>query len=198
MKNFTETRLEKQIDFMREIDKLKDIFRQTYLLSQTRQENSAEHSWHVALMAIIFAEHANANINVLTVIKMLLIHDIVEIDAGDVLFYDTEKRAQQEEIEKAAAKRIFSLLPESQAEEFLALWHEFEEAKTEEAKFAKAIDRLLPVLHNYYGNGTGWKAHAIKLDQVLGIEPIINKGTAAMWPHLEQLILDAHNKGFLK
>src|SRR6185369_16498977 len=143
-------RFERQIRFVLEIDKLKTIIRRTYLLNTDRAENTAEHSWHLAVMAILLAEHANEPVNVAKVVKMVLVHDIVEIDAGDTYFYDSNAALDKPEREMAAADRIFALLPEDQAKELRDLWDEFEDGRTPEARFALALDRFIPQLHNYY------------------------------------------------
>src|SRR5436309_14613445 len=140
-------RFERQIRFILEIDKLKGILRRTYLLNVDRAENTAEHSWHLAIMAILLAEHANEPVDVARVVKMVLIHDIVEIDAGDTYCYDTEAALNKAERERAAADRIFGILPEDQSRELRELWDEFEEGRTPEARFALALDRFIPQLH---------------------------------------------------
>src|SRR6478735_1557553 len=147
----------RQINFIKEIDKVKYIQRKTKLFNSDRCENDAEHSWHLAMMTIVLAEHADTPIDVLKVLKMVLIHDIVEIDAGDTFLYDTQKSHVNTDEEMIAAKRIFGLLPEEQALEFIAIWTEFEEGKTNEAKFAKAMDRFEPLLQNATNNGGTWK-----------------------------------------
>ena len=138
----------KQIEFIKEIDKLKYIQRKTKLFNSDRNENDAEHSWHLAVMALILTQHANTDIDILKVVKMVLIHDIVEIDAGDVFIYDTQKNHSNTDEELMAAKRIFGILPKEQAEEFIAVWEEFEAGETNEAKFARSMDRLEPLLQN--------------------------------------------------
>ncbi|ULT26956.1 HD domain-containing protein [Sphingobacterium sp. E70] len=149
----TSEKLLKQIDFIKEIDKVKYIQRRTKLFNSDRCENDAEHSWHLALMAIVLAEHADEPVDLLKVIKMVLIHDIVEIDAGDTFIYDNEKAHSNTEEELLAAKRIFGMLPEQQAEELISIWEEFEAGETREAQFAKAMDRLEPLLQNSSNNG---------------------------------------------
>lgn len=140
------TRLDQQLAFILEIDKLKEVLRQTRLITGERRENSAEHSWHIALLAILLAEYANTPVDVLRVVKMLLIHDIVEIDAGDTFAYSAVPKAEQALREQLAAQRIFGLLPPDQEEEFVALWEEFEAGATPEAQFAHALDRFMPFL----------------------------------------------------
>src|SRR6056297_294642 len=156
-------RLEQQVAFILEIDRLKTIYRRTYLTDTSRFENSAEHSWHIAVMAMLLAEHANTlEVDQLRVIKMLLIHDLVEIDAGDTFAYDTAAHADKAAREQAAADRLFGLLPADQAAEFRALWDEFESRQTPEAKFAGALDRLQPLLHNLYTHGRSWREHGVR------------------------------------
>ena len=146
----------KQVSFIKEIDKLKYIQRKTKLFNSDRHENDAEHSWHLAMMTIVLAEHSDKPIDVLKVLKMVLIHDIVEIDAGDTFIYDSAKSHTNTEEELIAAKRIFGLLPSEQAEELTAIWEEFEEGITDEAKFAKSMDRFEPLLQNTSNNGGTW------------------------------------------
>ena len=145
-----------QVAFIKEIDKLKYIQRKTKLFNSDRPENDAEHSWHLAMMTIVLAEHSDKPIDLLKVVKMVLIHDIVEIDAGDTFIYDSTKNHTNTEEELLAAKRIFGLLPKEQAEEFIAVWEEFEAGETDEAKFAKAMDRFEPLLQNTSNNGGTW------------------------------------------
>src|SRR5262245_7397588 len=160
-------RFNRQIAFVLEVDKLKSIVRRTYLLNADRAENTAEHSWHLAIMAMLLAEHANEPVDVTRVIKMVLVHDIVEIDAGDTYFYDTTAALDKAERERAAAERIFGILPEDQCEELRELWEEFEAATTADARFALALDRFIPQLHNYHTQGRSWAEHGITADQVL-------------------------------
>ena len=149
-------RMKQQIAFLMEIDKVKNIFRQTYLADASRKENDAEHSWHISLMALILEEHSNENdLNMLKVIKMLLIHDLVEIYSGDYIVF-TENTLEKENKEKIGALEIFGILPEGQREEYLGLWFEFEDRNTKEAKYARALDRLEPIMQNYYNNGGTW------------------------------------------
>src|SRR5437762_7515762 len=143
-------RFEQQIRFILEIDKLKTILRRTYLLNVDRSENTAEHSWHLAIMAILLAEHANEPVDVSRVVKMVLIHDIVEIDAGDTYFYDAAAALDKSEREQAAADRLFGILPPDQGLELRELWEEFEANETADARFALALDRFIPQLHNYH------------------------------------------------
>src|ERR1039458_6331031 len=161
-------RLERQGQFILEAGKLKEIFRQTVCTQSRRAENDAEHSWHLCLAVIVLAEHANsAGLDVLRVLKMLIIHDLVEIDAGDTFAYDTARRVDQHAREALAADRIFAMLPSDQCAEFRALWDEFEEVKTPEAKFAAAIDRFQPCLLNCSTEGAAWRRHGIAMDRVV-------------------------------
>ena len=191
-------RLLKQIDFIKEIDKVKYIQRKTKLFNSDRNENDAEHSWHLALMAIVLAEHSNEPIDLLKVVKMLLIHDIVEIDAGDTFIYDTAKSHSNTDEERLAANRIFGLLPEEQAEDFIAIWEEFEAGETNEAKFARSMDRLEPLLQNTSNNGGTWNEFGVTYDKVYEKKKIIKEGSNTIWNYAETLINDSVEKGILK
>ena len=187
-----------QIEFIREIDKLKFIFRKTKLINSNRPENDAEHSWHLAMMAIVLAGHANEPIDLEKVMKMVLIHDIVEIDSGDVFVYDTTKSHDNFDEELKAARRIFGILPEEQAEEFINLWIEFEEMKTPESKFARALDRLEPLLQNASNNGGTWREFDVKFDKVIEKKKAIKDGSEELWKFAKQLIDESVEKGILK
>jgi putative hydrolase of HD superfamily len=157
-------RFKQQIEFILEVDKLKHVRRQAILMDKSRRENSAEHSWHIALTAMVLSEYArDADIDFFRVIKMLLVHDLVEIDAGDTYCHDDQGKADQAEREKLAADRIFNILPPDQAGTFRDLWEEFEENKTPESRFANALDRVLPHLHNYFTRGQTWQENDIKI-----------------------------------
>ena len=191
-------RLVRQVAFIAECDKLKEIFRQTLNTQSRRAENDAEHSWHLCLCVIVLAEHANwPDLDVLHVLKMLIVHDLVEIDAGDTFAYDTAAMANQHEREAIAADRIFGLLPEDQAKEFHALWDEFEEKKTPESKFATACDRFQPMLLNCRVQGGGWKKHGVTHDRVVARNSQIADGSAALWQHAQQLIQELVDAGHL-
>ncbi len=190
-------RLTKQISFILEIDKLKQIWRQTPLLDYSRKENDAEHSWQLAMMAIILFEYAPKEVDILTVLKMLLIHDIVEIDAGDNPAYSNVSKAEQHEAEQKAAKRLFGLLPDDLAKELKALWQEFEEMKTPNALFARAIDRLQPFLHNYFTDGKMWLRHEINSLKVAKRMEIIKRGAPKLHNLVEKLIKNAVEKNYL-
>jgi len=186
-------RLEKQLRFILEIDRLKSIYRRTYLVDGTRHENSAEHSWHLALLALTLAEHANEPLDVAKVVRMVLIHDIVEIDAGDTYIYDAQ--GDKVEKERRAADRIFGLLPEDQATEFRELWSEFESAQTPEAQFANALDRFIPQLHNYHTQGRSWKEHGITAERVLTRNAEMCLGSVTLWEWTQILIGRADREG---
>ena len=191
-------RLERQIAFVREVDKLKTIHRQTLLTDASRQENDAEHSWHLALMALVLGEYANGGgIDLLHVIRMVLVHDLVEIDAGDTYCYDDAGYADKRQRETAAAERIFNLLPSDQANEIRLLWDEFEAAETAEARFANALDRLQPLLHNIFTDGRMWRKHGIVKSQVIGRNRKIDDGAAELWIYASDLIEKAVNDGHL-
>lgn len=191
-------RLRSQIEFLLEIDKLKSILRQTLLTNGRRQENSAEHSWHLSIMALLLAEYAKEQpIDLFRVLKMLLIHDLVEIDAGDTYCYDEAGNADKAEREKQAAERIFGLLPDDQAEQFHNLWQEFELRETAEAKYAAALDRLQPLLHNYQTDGRVWREHGINSNQVYSRNQSIEEGAPDLWQYAAQMILDSIDRGWL-
>ncbi len=191
-------RLTRQIAFIAECDKLKEIFRQTLNTQSRRRENDAEHSWHLCLCVIVLAEHANVpNLDVLRVLKLVIVHDLVEIDAGDTFGYDTAGQVDQHARECVAADRIFGLLPEDQAREFRALWDEFEAQQTPAAKFALAVDRFQPVLLNCRTDGGGWKRHGVTQDRVLARNSRIADGSTVVWHEVEKLIQDVVDRGHL-
>ncbi len=191
-------RLGTQLDFLREIDKLKGIERRTYLNDGSRHENSAEHSWHLALMAVVLQEHAAETVDLAKVIRMLLVHDIVEIDAGDTFCYDELGNRDKEEREQKAADRIFNLLPDDQSAEVRALWDEFEERSTPEARFATALDRMQPLLHNYSTRGGSWREHGITRRQVEERNHVIEFGSPKLWSFAMSLLDEAQAEGFLE
>jgi len=191
-------RLERQMQFIIETDKLKEIFRQTLTTQSRRRENSAEHSWHFALMIITLAEHSNHQpLDVLRVLKMVLIHDLVEIDAGDTYAYDTKNMADQHEREARAADRIFGLLPPDQAADFRALWDEFEARATPEAKFAAACDRFHPMLLNCLTGGVTWRQHGVTYEKVVARNQHTHEGSTALWAYALRMIDEAVAKGHL-
>ncbi|HCG7973314.1 TPA: HD domain-containing protein [Vibrio parahaemolyticus] len=192
-------RLEKQLALLIELDKLKSVLRRTRVKSaEGRLENSGEHSWHVALMAVLMEEHANAPVDICRVMKMLLIHDVVEIDAGDTFVYDTAATKEQAKKEIKAAERLFGMLPTDQGQELLALWQEFEAAQSDDAKYAKALDRLIPMLLNYHNNGQSWKENSVTREQALTINKRIEFGSVTLWDKAKELIEEATEKGWLK
>ena len=207
-------RLEKQLAFLLECDKMKSIYRQTYILSDEsrgasmrdfegddtlhrRRENDAEHSFHLALFAMILAEHCKVRIDLMKVLKMVTVHDIVEIDAGDTYCYDTEGNKTKAEREQRAADRIFGLLPKDQETEFRSLWEEFERRDTPEAKFASALDRMQPMLLNYTKGGISWMEHGAKYEKVYSRNKPISEGAPVLWEKIEEILADALNKGML-
>lgn len=191
-------RLQQQLNFILEVDKLKSIIRRTHLINEERLENTAEHSWHLAIMALILAEHANAPVDPLRVLKMVMIHDIVEIDAGDTFAYDEVGALDKREREEQAAVRIFGLLPADQQIEIRELWDEFEARETMDARFANSLDRLMPLLHNYHTKGRGWKKHGIVEGQVQKRNGHIAEGSQVLWEVVESLIADSVVKGYLR
>ena len=195
---FDGERFKSQIEFILEIDKLKNVLRRTTLLDRSRQENSAEHSWHIALILLVLSEYADEdNLNFLQVIKLLLAHDLVEIDAGDTYCYDEVGGQDQKIRETKAAERIFNILPPDQAHAFRALWDEYEDKDTPESKFANALDRLQPFLHNYYTCGHTWQKHGIRKSQVIARMQPVDDGSHLLWDYVSGLIDDAVEKGFL-
>lgn len=196
--NDSAARLARQVAFIVEVDKLKEIFRQTINTQSRRAENDAEHSWHLCLCVIVLAEHANApGLDVLRVLKMLILHDLVEIDAGDTFAYDTAAMAGQHEREAIAADRIFGLLPPDQAKEFRALWDEFEERKTPEARFALACDRFQPMLLNCHTEGAAWRKHGVTQDRVLARNASVGDGSQAMWRYVVDMVQRTVDAGHL-
>jgi len=191
------SRLAQQIAFLLEIDQLKEIRRQNYTIRGRRQETDAEHAWHVTIMAVLLAEHANTPVDLLRVVKMLLIHDLVEIDAGDTFAYDTAGAATQHAREARAADRIYPLLPADQAAEYRALWDEFEARTTAEAKYAHAMDRVLPIFLNNATEGAAWKKHGVTADRVLSRNRHAAEGCAALWAEAEREIARAVAAGNL-
>lgn len=178
-----------QLEFLRELDRLKTVLRQSPLLDRSRRENSAEHSWHLAMYAFILREHAGPGVNIGRVLRMLLVHDIVEIDVGDTPLHSGSSAAQQAADEDKAAERLFGLLPQAQGAELLALWREFEAAESEDAKFAKALDRVQPLLANIHTGGGTWNESNVSLEQVLErYGTPIRRGSPALWAACESLV----------
>jgi putative hydrolase of HD superfamily len=190
-------RLEKQISFLLEIDKLKKILRRSYITDGSRHENDAEHSWHLAVMCFILAEYASQPLDLLRVIQMVLVHDLVEIYAGDVCVYDTDRREVQSQIERDAADRLFGMLPDDQALKLRAVWEEFEAGATPEARFARALDRLEPILLNYHTGGKAWKENKATAKLVMDLNlPIMYAGAPTIAGYVENLLLEAENRGY--
>lgn len=187
-------KLNKQFDFCREIDKEKFIGRQTYLTGAVRKENDAEHAWHMAVMTLILSEYSNEPIDVLKTLSMILIHDVVEIDAGDTYAYDEKAKETQAERELKAADRIFGMLPKEQAEKFKNLWLEFEERKTPEAKFARAMDNIQPMMLNALTDGLAWEEHKVHLNQILKRNEITPEGSEVLWNYAKENFIDANVK----
>jgi putative hydrolase of HD superfamily len=191
-------RLQKQLDFIVEVDKMKHIYRQNFIADGSRRENDAEHSWHLAIMSIILSEHVKeASIDVLKVVKMVIIHDIVEIDAGDTFLYDVTHNLDKEEREEQSAKRIFGLLPSDQHEELQSLWQEFEARESLEAKYAAAIDGLHPLINNYITKGAGWIKHGVKAEDVIRKKLYIKSSAPLLWDYAHSLIIKSKEKGYL-
>lgn len=195
----TKERFEKQLDFILEIDKLKQIYRQNLVTGTNRNENDAEHSWHLAMMAMLLSEYASEQgVDVLHVMKMVLIHDLVEIDAGDTFAYDEKGYEDKDVREQKAADRLFDLLPSDQAEEMMKLWREFEEMETPEAGFAASLDRFQPLLLNYNTDGHTWKKPGVSSEKVIKrIEPARTQASQ-IWEYATDLIESAIDKGMLK
>ena len=185
-------RLDKQIAFCREIDKEKMIGRQTYLSDGSRKENDAEHAWHMAIMTVLLSEYANEKIDVLKTMTMLLIHDIVEIDAGDTYAYDENAKKTQREREVKAADRIFGLLPEDQGQKFRALWDEFEAWETPEAKFAHTLDNIQPTMLNDASDGKSWVEHGVHLEQILKRNTSSKLGSEKLWDYAYSNFIEPH------
>lgn len=177
------SRIDRQFDFIKEIDKEKFIGRQTYLSDASRKENDAEHAWHTAIMTVLLSEYANEEIDVLKTVTMLLIHDIVEIDAGDTYAYDEAAAKSQHERERRAAERIFGLLPDDQGERLKALWEEFELGESKEARFAHAMDNIQPTMLNAATGGKAWVEHEVKLSQVLKRNKCTPEGSERLWEY---------------
>ncbi len=177
------SRLRKQFDFIEEIDKEKLIGRQTYISDSIRKENDAEHAWHMAIMTVLLSEYANETIDVLKTMTMLLIHDIVEIDAGDTYAYDEEGKKTQRKREEAAAERIFGLLPDDQKEKFMSIWEEFEEGVTPEAKFAHTMDHIQPLMLNAKTDGKSWVEHGVALSSILRRNENTKEGSKELWEY---------------
>ena len=191
-------RLDQQIQFIVTLDQLKHVLRQTLLVDGSRRENSAEHSWHLAVMALILAEYAPPATDLLRVLKMLVLHDVVEIQAGDTFCYDVQGNLDKATREQAAATYLFDLLPPDLCDELRALWEEFEMGSTPSARFANALDRFQPLLHNYRNGGDTWRKHGITRAQVLKRMDLIQDGAPALWPYVLQLIDASCDAGYIR
>ena len=191
-------RLKRQLDFALEIDKEKNILRQTHLSEHGRRENDAEHAWHMAIMAYLFREHSNESVDIAKVMLMCLIHDIVEIDAGDTYAYDTEGLKTQKAREDAAKERIFSILPEEQKDELIKLFDEFEEFKTAESKFAHAMNNLQPLILNNSNGGGDWREHGVTAEQVYGRQSKTKLGSERLYDVIDRIIKENIVKGNIK
>ena len=188
-------RLKEQIDFILEIDKMKEILRQNYLADGSARENDADHSWHLAMMALILSEYSNEKVDVTRVVPMVLTHDLVEIDAGDTYAYDEAGALTKEKREKAAADRIFGILPKEQGTWMRGLWDEFESCNTPESKFAHVLDNSLPLFLNHAAGGISWKEHKVKRSQIYKRNRITVDGSAKIWEYMQELIQENINKG---
>ena len=191
-------RMEKQLAFSLEIDKVKNIFRQTHLSNNGRRENDSEHSWHTAVMAYLLREYANEDVDIARVMLMCLIHDIVEIDAGDTYAYDTQGQQTQKDREDAAKQRIFSILPEDQAAELIALFDEFEAYETPESRFAHAMDNVQPLLLNNSNDGCDWREHNVAADQVYRRHRKTRLGSEKLFEVTDRILQDNIKKGNIK
>jgi putative hydrolase of HD superfamily len=190
-------RLEKQVEFILEIDRLKTVIRRTALTDQSRRENSAEHSWHLAVMALLLHEYANDDVDVEKVLKMLLVHDLVEIDAGDTFCYDVEANVGRAGREREAAARLFGLLPNEQGSHFRALWEEFEARESPEARFAAALDRMQPLLSNLATEGYSWQKYDVAHPEVLERTRSIEEGSRELWEYMRSRLDQAVEEGIL-
>lgn len=188
-------RLKKQKEFLLEVDKMKQIYRQTHIRGGSRQENDAEHSWHLALMAFLLEEHSNAPVDITRVIKMVLIHDLVEVYAGDTYAYDAAANASKRQREEEAADRIFGMLPEDQGKMLRQLWEEFETYETAEARFAHVMDNFQPMILNDDNGGKDWSRHQVKKSQILKRNEKTASGSETIWNHMEEIIQQNIEKG---
>lgn len=192
-------RFKRQLQFLIQVDQMKNVLRQTLLVDRSRRENDAEHSWHIALMAMIFYEYADqTRVNLGRVIKMALVHDLVEVYAGDTFAYDEEGYESKEEREKMAADRLFSVLPDDQAKEIRDLWEEFDKMETPDAQYAAAMDRMQPFVNNYMTQGHTWRLGGVNKDKVLRRMDMVRQSVPELWPFVESVIKDSIEKGYLK
>lgn len=191
-------RLLKDIEFIVEIDKMKTILRQTSVIGVDKRENDAEHSWHISLMAVVLGEYSNEEVDILKVIKMLLTHDLVELYAGDTFCYDVKGNEDKRERELKAADKIYGMLDEDKGKELRALWDEFEDMKTPEALFAASMDRIQPMLSNYYNDGGTWKKYDVKKESIYKRISPVEKSSSELWEFMIDIIEKAEEKGFIK
>lgn len=182
--------LDKLFEFFRELDKEKFIKRQTYLTDGVSKENDAEHAWHMAVMTLLLGDYANEDIDILRTISMILIHDVVEIDAGDTYAYDEKGKETQREREEKAADRLFGLLPKKKAKEFRELWEEFEACNSNEARFARAMDNIQPIMLNDATNGKAWEEHGVRLSQILNRNKNTHLGSEELWDYAKEKFID--------
>ncbi|MCM3885677.1 HD domain-containing protein [Frankia sp. R82] len=192
-----DARLARQIAFLLEIDKLKTVLRRSNLIDLSRRENDAEHSWHLAMLAVVLGEYAAADVDHARVLRMLLVHDLVEIYAGDTFVYDASALAEQEQRENSAADRLFPQLPADQGAQLRALWEEFEQRRTADARFARALDRVQPLLLNFYTGGSTWRPHGVCHADVLAHRDVIEQGSPALWAYVEVMLDAAVRRGYL-
>jgi putative hydrolases of HD superfamily len=190
--------LARQLAFLVEIDRLKGVLRKTKLIDESRHENSAEHSWHLAVAAVVLAEHAPAGADVARVVRMVLVHDVVEIDAGDAFAFDAAANVGKAERETAAAARLFGLLPEPQGAELRSLWEEFERGETPDARYANALDRLQPLLVNHHSGGGSWTRHGVSRAQVLARMAPIEAALPGLWPEVLAVVEENCRRGFIR
>lgn len=191
-------RLARQLEFIAEVDKLKRVLRMTSVMDESRRENSAEHSWHLAVMAPLLAEYGPPEMDLLRAMKMVVVHDVVEIDAGDTFAFDDEGKENKEERETRAAERLFGLLPPDQAAELRSLWDEFEARETPEARFANALDRLSGLLQNYHNEGGTWRVHEVPLESIRERMAPIRDGAPEIWPFVRRVLDEAVEAGWVE
>jgi putative hydrolases of HD superfamily len=191
-------RLADQLAFVLEVDRLKSVIRRGYLADGSRRENTAEHSWTLALMALVLAEHAAEPVDVATIVRMVVIHDLVEVDAGDTYVYDDAGRAAKDARERAAADRLYGLLPADQGAELRALWDEFEHGTSPEARFARSVDRFAGFLLNHASGGRSWREHGVTADRVHAVNQAIDAGSPVLWAEVQRRLADALGRDWLE
>jgi 5'-deoxynucleotidase YfbR-like HD superfamily hydrolase len=191
-------RLADQLGFVLEVDRLKSVIRRGYVADGSRRENTAEHSWTLALMALVLAEHAAEPVDVATVVRMVVIHDLVEVDAGDTYVYDDAGRASKDARERAAADRLYGLLPADQGAELRALWDEFEHGTSPEARFARSVDRFAGFLLNHASGGWAWRENDVAADRVHAVNQAIEPGSPALWAEVQRRLVDALDRGWIE